>query len=296
MTIYIDIILIENMLMNYIIIFATSVILKIKVKQFRIILASLIGSIYAVLEYMYPIQIYSGIVMKLLLSIIITYIAFNSQTIKKFVHQLIIFYLTTFAFGGTALAMLYFIKPSELFIENGAFQGIYPIKTIFLGGIIGFFIIVIAFKIVKTKISIKDIFYNITIKVNNTYINTKAMVDTGNLLKEPITNTPVIIVEHTLLYEVIPKEILNNLGNILGGDLSLIPENIQNEYISKFRFIPYASLGKQNGMLLGIVADEVKITEDFEEYKTIEKVILGIYDKSLTKRGEYRVLLGIDLI
>jgi len=296
MTIYIDIILIENIIMNYIIIFATSVILKIKVKQFRIILASLIGSIYAVLEYMYPIQIYSGIVMKLLLSIIITYIAFNSQTIKKFVHQLIIFYLTTFAFGGTALAMLYFIKPSELFIENGAFQGIYPIKTIFLGGIIGFFIIVIAFKIVKTKISIKDIFYNITIKVNNTYINTKAMVDTGNLLKEPITNTPVIIVEHTLLYEVIPKEILNNLGNILGGDLSLIPENIQNEYISKFRFIPYASLGKQNGMLLGIVADEVKITEDFEEYKTIEKVILGIYDKSLTKRGEYRVLLGIDLI
>ena len=296
MTIYIDVVLVENIIMNYIIIFATSVILKIKVKQFRIILASLIGSIYAVLEYMYPIQIYSGIVMKLLLSIIITYIAFNSQTIKKFVHQLIIFYLTTFAFGGTALAMLYFIKPSELFIENGAFQGIYPIKTIFLGGIIGFFIIVIAFKIVKTKISIKDIFYNITIKVNNTYINTKAMVDTGNLLKEPITNTPVIIVEHTLLYEVIPKEILNNLGNILGGDLSLIPENIQNEYISKFRFIPYASLGKQNGMLLGIVADEVKITEDFEEYKTIEKVILGIYDKSLTKRGEYRVLLGIDLI
>jgi len=296
MTIYIDIILIENMLMNYIIIFATSVILKIKVKQFRIILASLIGSIYAVLEYVYPIQIYSNIIMKLLLSIIITYISFNSQSIKKFLHQLIIFYLTTFAFGGTALAMLYFINPNELFIENGIFKGTYPIKSIFIGGIIGFFIIVIAFKIVKTKISIKDIFYNITIKINNTYINTKAMVDTGNLLKEPITNTPVIIVEHTLLYEAIPKEILNNLSNILGGDLSLVPENIQNEYISKLRFIPYASLGKQNGMLLGITADEVKITEDFEEYKKIEKVILGIYDKSLTKRGEYRALLGIDLI
>ena len=40
---------------------------------------------------------------------------------------------------------------------------------------------------------------------------TTAMIDTGNLLKEPITNTPVIVVEHTLLYDCIPKEILNHL-------------------------------------------------------------------------------------
>lgn len=282
--------------MNYIIIFATSIILKIKVKQFRIILASVIGSIYAVLEYIYPIKIYSNIAIKVLLSIIITYVSFNSQTIKKFVHQLVIFYLTTFAFGGTALAMMYYINPNEILIQNGLIKGIYPIKAIILGGILGFVIIIISFKIVKTKISVNDIFYDISIMLNGTYINTKAMVDTGNLLKEPITNTPVIIVEHSLLYEVIPKEILNHLEDILGGDLTQIPENIQNEYMLKLRFIPYASLGKQNGMLLGIVADEVKITKEFEEYKKIEKVIIGIYNKSLTKKGEYRALLGIDLI
>ena len=41
------------------------------------------------------------------------------------------------------------------------------------------------------------------------------MIDSGNLLKEPISNTPVIIVEHTLLYDCMPKEILNNLENMI---------------------------------------------------------------------------------
>ena len=36
------------------------------------------------------------------------------------------------------------------------------------------------------------------------------MVDTGNMLKEPITGTPVVVVERTSLYELLPKEILNN--------------------------------------------------------------------------------------
>ena len=37
-----------------------------------------------------------------------------------------------------------------------------------------------------------------------------------------------------------------------------------------------------------------KVKEDVnEKYKNI---IIGIYDKSLTKRGEYRALIGIELL
>ena len=48
------------------------------------------------------------------------------------------------------------------------------------------------------------------------------MVVTGNLLKEPITNIPVVVVENKILYDVVPKEILENIEKILGGDLSSI--------------------------------------------------------------------------
>lgn len=180
-------------------------------------------------------------------------------------------------------------------MQNGTYKGEYPLKVVFLGGMVGFSIIVIAFKIIKTKISSKDIFYNIQIFIEGEKIETNAMIDTGNMLKEPITNTPVIVVEHTLLYEVIPKQILNNIDEILSGNFENIKEELKEKYLAKLRFIPFSSIGKANGMLLGIKADKIIIRNE-EENKEIEKVILAIYNKSLTKRGEYRALLGINMI
>ena len=180
-------------------------------------------------------------------------------------------------------------------MKNGLFLGTYPLKTIILGTIVAFILIILTVKIIKTKISKKDMFCNIEIKLNGTIIKTKAMVDTGNLLKEPITNTPVVIVEHTLLYNCMPKEILNNIENILGGDTKNIPENIKEQYVSKLKLIPFSSLGKRNGMLIGIRPEYIKI-ENEDNQTEIENVIIGIYNKSLTNRGEYRALIGIEII
>ena len=38
------------------------------------------------------------------------------------------------------------------------------------------------------------------------------------------------------------------------------------------------------------------LIENEEEKKISQNVIIGIYDKSLTKRGEYRALIGLELI
>ena len=295
MTIYIDVILIENLLMNYIILFATAVVLKLKVKHVRLILASLVGAIYTIISYVSGLRIYSNFLLKLILSIIIIYIAFNPQNLKKTLKFTLIFYLTSFVFGGAAFALIYVVKPQELLKNNGLVLSSNSLKIIFISAIIAFIVIIIGFKVVKNKISAKDMYCDIEIKLNNKKIETKAMIDTGNLLKEPITNTPVVVVEHTLLYECIPKEILNHIEDILGGDFSKIPDEIKQEYISRLKVIPFSSLGKQNGMLLGIKADGIEIKDEDEE-KKVDNVIIGIYNKSLTKRGEYRALLGIGTL
>lgn len=281
--------------MNAIILYASAIILKIKPKTIRVILASAIGSIYAIITYVTELHIYTSIISKGILSIIMVYVGFNPQSIKKLFKQVFIFYLTSFVFGGVALYLIYVIKPQNALIRNGMFVGDYVLKVIFLGAIVAFVIIKIAIKIIKTKINSKDMYCNIKIKINEQVVSTKAMIDTGNLAKEPITNTPVVIVESSLLYDILPKEILNNLDMILGGDLSKIPEKIQSQYISKLRCIPFSSLGKQNGMLLGIKADEIEVEKE-EDKKITKNVIIGIYDKSLTKRGEYCALVGLDLI
>ncbi|MBQ9658667.1 MAG: sigma-E processing peptidase SpoIIGA [Clostridia bacterium] len=295
MTIYIDIVIIENLIMNYIILCATAIISKTEIKQIRIILASLIGATYVIMSYVVNVQIYSNIILKIILSIVMVYISYKPVKIKKLGKQILMFYLTSFVFGGVSLALIYFIKPQEVIIKNGQFIGKYVLKTVFLGGIVGFIITVATINIIKNKKGKKDVFYTVKIHLQGKIIETVAMLDTGNLLKEPITNRPVIILEHTLLYEIIPKQILNNLENILAGDFSKIPEEIRDEYISKLKVIPFKSLGKENGMLLGIKCEKVIIEND-EEIKEENSPIIGIYNKSLTKRGEYRALVGMDIV
>ena len=218
MTIYIDVVLIENLLMNYIILYATGIVMKIKMKVVRLLLASLIGAVYSIVAYISTFEIYSNIILKFILSIIIVYVAYNPQTAKKMWKELMAFYLVSFVFGGAAFALIYIVKPQEILMKNGLFLGTYPLKTVLLGAVVAFILIITVFAIAKNKIAKKDMFCDIKFKLNGKEIKTKAMIDTGNLLKEPITNTPVVVVEHTLLYDCMPKEILNHLEDILGGD------------------------------------------------------------------------------
>ena len=291
MTVYVDIIFIENLIINYIILYAVGIISKSKIKQFRIIISSIIGASYSVIYYIANVGIYQNFILKIILSIVMVYIAYETNSFKGLIKKIVLFYLVSFVFAGASLGIIYMVNSQNVTIQNGVLVGSYTIKTILIGIIIAFIIIVTGFSIVKTKLSKKDLICDIKVKINEKELETKAMIDTGNFLKEPITNIPVVVLEHTLLYDFIPKEILNNIEKILGGDFSEIPANIQSQYISRLKVIPFSTLGKQNGMLLGIKADKL-IIED-EENKIIDKVIIGIYNKSLTKRGEYRALVGI---
>lgn len=122
--------------MNYIILFATGIIVKAPLKIIRTLTASTIGSIYAILSYMSLLQIYSNMFLKVILSVSMVYITFNSKSIKVFFKQLIIFYLTSFTFGGVAFALLYFISPQNILMEKGVLIGTYPIKIVLAGGMV----------------------------------------------------------------------------------------------------------------------------------------------------------------
>ena len=144
MTVYLDIVLLENLCMNYIILFATGYIMKLKMKQLRLVLSAMLGGIYAVIAYIEILPIYSSFAMKILLSVLMVHIAYNSKNIKNLLKQLVVFYLTSFAFGGAAFALLYFVRPQDILIRNGVYVGTYPIKIALLGGIVGFIITYIA--------------------------------------------------------------------------------------------------------------------------------------------------------
>lgn len=291
MTIYVDVVFLENIAMNYIILFATAIISKSDIKLFKILLASAIGGGYAILAYIADLGIVMNLLLKIFLSIAIVYIAYKPKKIKALLKILMLFYVVSFTFGGVSFMLLYFLRPQDIINKNGMYIGMYPIKVVLLGGIVGFSLIVISFKTIKGKLSSKDIFCDIEIVYNGKSNKIKAMIDSGNLLKEPITGYPVVIVEEDELRNILSTEILQNVDKIIKG------EAIDSLDISecKFRLIPFSSIGKESGLLLGFKPDYIKLLYE-ENEKNISDVVVGIYRNHFTSNKYYSALIGVDIL
>jgi len=290
MTIYADVIFFENIFMNSIILLATGIILKNKIRIWGNLIASTLGSIYAIVLYVYKMDIYSNVFLKVLLSVAIVYIAFKPANFKSFFKYILIFYLTSFTFGGVAFALLYFVRPQDILFQNGVLIGVYPIKIILAGGIVGFIIITIAFKNIKGKLTHKDMYCILKISLSKTTREITSIIDTGNFLRDPITKMPVVVVENQKLRGLFPDVVLDNVKDIINGK-----EIELGEFSSKIRVIPFKSLGKENGILLGIKIDEVKVIYQEEDFTT-KNVIIGIYNGILSRSGKYSGLVGSDMI
>lgn len=290
MTVYVDIIFLENLLMNSIILFATAIILKAPIKIVRTIISSTIGSIYAIIIYVSNMQIYSNLFLKVALSAVMVYVAYKPLKSKVFFKSLMIFYLTSFTFGGVTFALIYFVRPQDILFENGVLIGISPIKIIITGGIFGFIIITISFKNIKGKLTKKDMLCDITILQDNKSLKTKAIIDTGNLLTDPITKLPVIIVEKDKLVGIFPKDIIENTMSFINGN-----DVKQEEYLCKMRIIPFKSLGRENGLLLGIKVDGVIINYQNND-NFIKDIIVGIYERKLSTNNSYSALIGLNIL
>ena len=194
MTVYLDIIFLENFILNCIILYAVSLVIKEKVSYIKLMIASLIGASYGMIYYLINFQSKWNLIFKIILSVVMVYISFMPKSFKEFIKQITFFYLVSFVFGGASLGVIYMVNAGKISIRNGIIVGNYTLKTIFIGVILAFTIITVAFKFVKNRISKKDLFCNIKIIINQSKINVKAVIDTGNFLKEPITNIPVIVV------------------------------------------------------------------------------------------------------
>lgn len=290
MTIYLDIVFFENIAMNYLILMATSIIAKVKINSTRLLLAGTLGGIYSIITYFIELSGFQNLFLKILISIVIVKISFNPNKLMYLFRELILFYLVSFTFGGAAFMFLYFINPANIMNENGVLVGTYPLKVTLIGAVIGFAIISSVAKIVKDRISKKAMLRDLEIFYQGKMEKIKTLIDTGNLLKDPITSQDVIIVEKEVLKNLVSSDILENIENIVSGKWL----NSESVYEHKFKIIPFSSLGNDNGILLGFKPDYIRLIDENETVKS--NIVIGIYDGKLSKNNLYNSLIGINIL
>lgn len=228
--IYVDVLIIVNLFVNYFILLTTSKFLNLKLKLSRLILGEILGAIYSLYIFIPEPNLFISILIKLFMSIIIVAVSFEFRTIQQFLKIIVCFYAVNFAFSGTMFTLWCFLKPNGMIINNDiVYFNISPI-TLIVSTVISYIIIEIVNRVIEKK-QLKNSSLEIGIKFKDKYIVLNAKIDTGNLLKEPFSNLPVIVVKKSEINLLIPEfNIFENIEN-------------QNEIKKlKIRIIPFKTV------------------------------------------------------
>lgn len=193
---YIESIFILDFWINLLIIYATSIILKRKVKLFNVILSSFIGSISVIILFLNISEI-QRIILKIYFSILIVLFAFNYKDLKYTFINLITFYFINIMLGG----VLYLFK-----IEN-FYNSIF---FLFIISPLIIYIYIRQAKLIKTK---EELFYSVKIFIDDNLLDLVGFLDSGN----------------TLIYKKNPV-IITNISNNFESKKIYIPYNTIGNY------------------------------------------------------------------
>ncbi len=161
---------------------------------------------------------------------------------------------------------------------------------------VAYLLIVVSMYLIKSNVTKSNLFKEIIINADEMATTVRGMIDTGNSLTEPLTNTPVIVVEVDSLMEVLPSRLAMTIKNEETIDLSiLVDDTITPYWASRLKIIPFTSLGQKNGMLVGFRPDSVVIKHDDDPYE-LKKVIIGITSSKLSQSGDYSALLNPNIL
>ncbi len=283
--IYIDVLLCVNLLINYVILILEANLLNLRIKRKRLILSALIGSFYSIFIFFDQINLLLSLFIKLLMSITIILIAYGFINTRSFVKSIVTFYFINFIFGGIIFCIWYFISPKGIFIKNGiVYFDISPILLILSTVVIYFSIKIYQYFLGESDLH--DSVCDLEILNKGRIVKLFAKVDTGNSLKEPFSNKPVIVAEYESLKDILPPEVKN-----------YIQDNVEDwtakgKKTSLLRVIPYSTVSGE-GLLPAFIPEKVTIKYKNKTY--IKETFLAISKRNLFL-GDYKALVPPGLI
>lgn len=259
--VYIDVFLVQNVLMDLQLLLLTMLLLKEKVIFLRLLAASFAGGAGAVMILLSGIGFSITYVLFVLILDLVMLLVCMQKNIKsrpsfqKLVMGIIDLCGMEFAYG-------------KLMECAGRLVGERLAQILVTGVITGIVIFILAYRSLMEPRHI----YEVTLTEEGENVICRALFDTGNLLTDPISGKPVSVVEETALMK---------------GWLEKYPQ--------KYKIIPYQSVGKEHGVLEGIVVDELVIKKEQEQ--VVKKgAVVAFYKGKLSKNGDFQMILNHSLM
>lgn len=135
-------------------------------------------------------------------------------------------------------------------------------------------VIIVIARVYRTYKKNSDI-YKVTVIVDNHKIMLHGIVDTGNQLTDKYTGKPVNVMDKSYFENVLYQ--INDYGRL------------------KYHFIPYRTIGNNEGIIEVITSDYMYISGK-DETKAYKGALIGLSDRKVSQNGEYQALINGRMI
>ena len=268
--IFMDVLFIINFIIDYILLSATSLLIRKRTKILNMILASTVGGVFSAIIFFVPMNVFSSAFSAFSASLFMILIAFGKGHFLKILKDTAVLYLISAVTGGLAFAFLTKFNLPHAF-GNGIFYAdinAYSLLFIFLMSVI---IIHCATGYIRRQKIKSSYIYEITVEKNGRIITDFAFFDSGNFLADPISQKGVIVAEWKSV-------------STLFDEMKITDAIVRNP--QDFVYIGCKNFDGVTG-LYAFSPDKVTF-DDADFYKDF---LIAVTETPLDREGSYRMLL-----
>jgi stage II sporulation protein GA (sporulation sigma-E factor processing peptidase) len=286
--VYIDTLFILNLAINYLLLLGTGHFSGFPFKRPRLLLSAIFGALYAVLVYIPDLGFLASAAGKVLSGIVMVFIGFGFYSMKRFARIVILFFLVSVVFGGGVMAIYIASGGAFMSFSNGILYSRISLKVLIISialcyGLVSIFFGGVGRHGAFTREAVK-------VRVSNAgkEIAFTALVDSGNTLRDPVTNSPVLIAETETVIGVLPLKVRGLFDAKTVSEPAELMEILSGtEYAVRFRLIPFRTVGTESGLLIAFRPDSVEIAG-----KLKKGMLIALSSHELSEGAGYCALVG----
>ena len=297
MILYADLLFMINFIMNGFVLFIVSKIMRQRRRAIWLALGAFVMALlYTLLLVIEPLRFLNIALASVVILAAGVITSFYPTGFRHFAKLMLTAYGITFAIGGLGMALFYLTNlPYAIYYiaaDLDGFRHAVSWQLVLVGTVASYFLIKLTMRLIEHQTIKRQMLMSVMVSMNEKYIFFDALVDTGHSLKDPLSQSPVIVAEFEQVQEFLPEGLKGLFHHRQENDITSVLTNQEGHFYQRIRMIPFTSIGKSSGMLIGFRPDKVMVGEK----NSRQDVVIGIYNNKLSPDGRYQALVSPELL